>query len=167
MRSVLILLLALFLSGCYTQTRQPQSLVQKPEPVQAPLEIRLALEQQYVSWAGTPYRLGGTDRSGIDCSGFVREVFSNVYALDLPRSTDEQVHLGAEVSRQALQPSDLVFFRTGATQRHVGIYLGEGKFLHASTSRGVIISRLDNPYWKRNYWTARRLADEPQTLASL
>lgn len=179
MRSILIITLSIALTGCFSNSRsvnQLQIVTPKHSQVLVPntarplappaAEIRLALEQQYMSWAGTPYRLGGADRAGIDCSAFVREVFGDIYNVQLPRSTDEQVTLGKEIARQELKPSDLIFFKTGRTQRHVGIYLGEGKFLHASTSRGVIISKLDNPYWKRNYWTARR-AEEVVQLASL
>lgn len=167
MRIILLVILCLLLTGCFSTGRHTQPLVAKPEPVAVTgmSDIRLVLEEKYEAWAGTPYRLGGLDKTGIDCSGFVQTIFTEAFDFRLPRSTSEQVHVGAPVQRQALEPLDLVFFKTGRTQ-HVGIYLGKGEFLHASTSRGVIISRLDNPYWQRNYWTARRPIEAIQ-LASM
>ncbi|MCD8512752.1 MAG: NlpC/P60 family protein [Nitrincola sp.] len=167
MRIILLVALSLILTGCFSTGRHTQPLVAKPEPIMAPVQsdLRLVLEEKYEVWAGTPYRLGGTDKSGIDCSGFVQTIFTDAFDFQLPRSTSEQVNIGVPVQRHSLEPLDLVFFKTGRTQ-HVGIYLGDGEFLHASTSRGVIISKLDNPYWKRNYWTARRPLDAIQ-LASM
>jgi cell wall-associated NlpC family hydrolase len=118
--------------------------------------VRQALLAQHERWAGTPYRLGGTTRRGIDCSALVQNVFSDTFRLELPRSTGEQVRQGVAISRDELQVGDLVFFRPPGAYDHVGIYVGEGYFLHASTSRGVMLSRLDNRYWQRHYWQARR-----------
>ncbi len=168
MRTFLVLTLSLTLTGCFSTGRHAtQPLVHHPEPIMAPEQhsIRLVLDEKYEAWAGTPYRLGGVDKSGIDCSALVQNIFTDAFNIELPRTTSEQVSLGVAVNRQSLEPLDLVFFRTGRTQ-HVGIYLGGGEFLHASTSRGVIISKLDNPYWKRNFWTARRAVESVQ-LASL
>ncbi|KAB1182789.1 hypothetical protein F6450_05480 [Photobacterium damselae subsp. damselae] len=111
----------------------------------------------YRSWKGTPYRYGGTTRRGIDCSAFVQVGYSNVYDLALPRTTAEQVKKGKKISRANAREGDLVFFRTGRNSRHVGIYLGNSEFLHASRSKGVIISSLDNPYWRRTFWQIRRM----------
>lgn len=168
MRIILVLALLLFLTGCFSTGRQvTQPLAPAPVVTGVQGDIRLVLEQQFENWAGTPYRLGGQDKRGVDCSGLVQNIFTDAFDIQLPRTTSEQVSLGQPVQRQALQPLDLVFFNTGRTQ-HVGIYLGQGEFLHASTSRGVIISKLDNPYWKRNYWTARRPVEPTQIqVASL
>ncbi|GAA4497746.1 NlpC/P60 family protein [Pseudaeromonas paramecii] len=122
-----------------------------------PLLIRAQLFEQYHHWKGVPYRVGGQSRHGVDCSGFVQLTFAERFGLDLPRDTSGQATQGRQVSQQALQPGDLLFFKTGYSTRHVGIYLKDRQFLHASTSRGVIISELDNPYWSRHYWQARRL----------
>ncbi len=75
----------------------------------------------------------------------------------LPRSTEFQAELGKSIDKDQLRPGDLVFFKTGRTDRHVGVYLEDGMFLHASTSQGVIISGLDESYWKSAYWKAKRL----------
>lgn len=111
----------------------------------------------YHNWKGTPYRYGGSSKKGIDCSAFVQVGYSSVYQKLLPRTTLELVKKGKQVKRNNAKEGDLVFFRTGRNSRHVGIYLGNLKFLHASQSKGVIISRLDNPYWKRHFWQIRRL----------
>ena len=103
------------------------------------------------------YRLGGLSKSGIDCSGFVVVTFRDKFAINLPRSTKEQVSLGQSIRKRNIRVGDLVFFKTAVFTRHVGIYMGERHFIHASTSRGVTLSSLDNPYWKSSYWMARRL----------
>ncbi|MBW6392361.1 C40 family peptidase [Billgrantia antri] len=126
--------------------------------------IRQALLAQHERWAGTPYRIGGTGRNGIDCSALVQNVFNETFRLQLPRSTSGQVREGTQVSRDDLQVGDLVFFRPPGRYDHVGIYVGDGYFLHASTSQGVMLSELDNSYWQRYYWQARRTL-EPTTLA--
>ncbi|HLA64719.1 MAG TPA: NlpC/P60 family protein [Rhodothermales bacterium] len=107
-------------------------------------------------WIGVRYRFGGETRSGIDCSAFTREMFRETFGIELPRNTALQVNEGFQVDRDELQPGDLVFFRRGGT-RHVGVYLGDGNFIHASSSRGVTYSRLDESYYARHYWTARRI----------
>lgn len=129
-----------------------------------PALVRQALLAQHERWAGTPYRLGGDSFRGVDCSALVQHVFHETFRLELPRTTGEQVHRGDPVDRAELQPGDLVFFRPPGPYDHVGIYLGEGRFFHASTSRGVMISELDNRYWQRHFWQARRTL-EPTTLA--
>lgn len=115
------------------------------------------LYAQYKEWQGSPYRLGGLSKRGVDCSGFVYLTFKDRFGLAFPRTTKGQVKLGKSVSIKKLQTGDLVFFKTGWRTRHVGIYLSGGRFLHASTSKGVIISKLDNVYWKKKYWTSRRV----------
>ncbi len=75
----------------------------------------------------------------------------------LPRTTAEQSQLGKAVPRSMAKKGDLVFFRTGRSMRHVGIYMGNNEFLHASTSQGVVVSSLDTPYWQRAFWQIRRI----------
>ena len=125
------------------------------DPIMA---IALLSEQQY-EWAGAPYRLGGQSRNGIDCSGFVQKTFFDRFGVQLPRQTTEQAHAGQFVERDEIQTGDLVFFKTGRGPNgyHVGIYVKEDKFLHASTKGGVIYSSLNSPFWSRTYWQARRI----------
>ena len=85
------------------------------------------------------------------------QTFRAVFGHALPRTTLAQASLGRGVGRQQLQDGDLVFFKTGRRQRHVGVYVGNGQFAHASRAQGVTISSLDNVYWKRRYWQSRRL----------
>ncbi|MCJ2376653.1 NlpC/P60 family protein [Vibrio sp. ZSDZ34] len=113
--------------------------------------------EEYQKWQGVPYRLGGTGLNGVDCSAFVQAVFKDAYALALPRTTAQQVKYGQRVDYNEAQTGHLVFFKTGRSLRHVGIYIGNNAFMHASTSKGVVISRLDNPYWASTFWQFRRV----------
>jgi len=107
---------------------------------------------------GVPYRYGGTSVRGFDCSGFVGHVFG-LLNIKLPRSSREQALLGAHVDRDSLIPADLVFFKTGGSSRinHVGIYLGDNKFIHASSSKGITITSLSDKYYQKAYCGARRI----------
>jgi len=122
-----------------------------------PESVKDALYAQYDEWKGTRYQLRGLSKNGIDCSGFVHMTFKSKLGVVLPRSSDSQAELGIDVSKNQLQAGDLVFFKTGRTVRHVGVYLEDGRFLHASTKLGVVISRLNESYWKSAYWKAKRL----------
>jgi len=120
-------------------------------------EVQQRLLAQFRQWRGTPYKLGGNSKAGIDCSAFVQQTLSTHFQIKAPRTTTQQMHMGEEVARDAIQVGDLVFFRTGYTTKHVGFYLGDGKFLHASTKVGVTISRLDDLYWRKTFWKVRRV----------
>ena len=104
-------------------------------------------------WYGTPYRYGGLDRKGIDCSAFTRELCSNIYGKRLQRTAAAQFNETEYVSSVSeLKEGDLVFFKIRKRYiSHVGIYLGNNKFVHASSSKGVVISSLTNAYWSRYY----------------
>lgn len=119
------------------------------------------LRQEYGRWKGTKHKMGGTDQRGLDCSGFVKTVYENVFNVDLPRTTKGQLRVGTPVNRYKLQAGDLVFFRPPGYPRHVGIYLSKNEFVHASKTNGVTISRIDRHYWGKYYWTARRINDHP------
>ena len=111
------------------------------------------------------YRRGGRDPStGFDCSGFVRYVFHQGIGVDLPNTSAAQYHSGQAVARSDLRDGDLVFFRTrGKRISHVGIYVGEGQFIHApSTGKRVSVSSLSTPYWSRRFAGAKR----PEILAA-
>ncbi|MEY3186686.1 MAG: hypothetical protein RL675_510 [Bacteroidota bacterium] len=108
-------------------------------------------------WWAVPYRIGGSTMSGIDCSNFVRGLTNYAYGLDLPRTSREQAAYCREIEREDLKEGDLVFFNTGRGISHVGLYMANNKFVHASTSMGVVISSLDEPYWKRRYVKSGRL----------
>lgn len=110
---------------------------------------------------GTPYRFGGASpEGGFDCSGLVQFVFADVAGIRLPRTTREQIDMpAAEVARDDLMPGDLVFFNTlGGRVSHIGIYVGEDRFVHAPSRGGTVrLDRLDSRYWSRFYVGARRI----------
>lgn len=115
------------------------------------------LYQQVEAWEGVPYRLGGLSKEGIDCSGFVYMTYLNQFNKRLPRSTYRQSKVGDQVFQRDLDAGDLIFFRIGYSTRHVGIYLENGLFAHASKSSGVMVSNLQDTYWSKRYWKAVRI----------
>lgn len=146
--------------GCASiPSSQPQNIVQAKPPVDMnnAKDVRSRLMAAYSQWKGVPHRDGGLSKMGVDCSGLVYLTFADIFGVRVPRSTEYQSQRGLVVEQSHLKPGDLVFFDTGIKKRHVGIYLGRQQFMHASSSRGVMISRLDNPYWKDAYWHGRRL----------
>ncbi|MEN8141463.1 MAG: NlpC/P60 family protein [Thermodesulfobacteriota bacterium] len=146
------------LTGCAKSTvrydQPPPSPVAKTPASSARQAV---LEKQLKKWQGVPYRYGGLSKKGIDCSGLVHLIYRDTFHIKLPRSTKDQVGKGRSISRAELTPGDLVFFKIPGKGRHVGIYLDKNRFLHASTTKGVLTSRLDNPYWQENYWQSRRV----------
>jgi len=120
-------------------------------------DIITVLYQQYSEWKGVRYRYGGLDKSGVDCSGFVHLTLKRRFGLQPPRTTRGLSEYGVAVSKNELRAGDLVFFTIGRSKRHVGIYVENDKFLHASTSRGVMLSDMKEDYWSGRYWKARRV----------
>lgn len=130
-----------------------------PAPPQRIVEIA----RQFV---GAPYRWGGETPNGADCSGFVEEVF-RLGGHHLPRTADVQFQATQPVANEQMQPGDLVFFSTYEPgPSHVGIFVGDGRFIHASSSKGVTESRLDEDYYARRYLGARRLPEWVQAGAA-
>ncbi|MGL5006298.1 MAG: bifunctional murein DD-endopeptidase/murein LD-carboxypeptidase [Plesiomonas sp.] len=121
------------------------------------INVKTRILEQFSEWRGVRYRLGGNSKKGIDCSAFVQRTFFEQFGIELPRSTRDQQTTGKLINKKHLQPGDLVLFKTGSTGRHVGIYIGNSKFVHASTSSGVMISNLNDGYWKNRYRQARRV----------
>ena len=112
------------------------------------------------SWIGTKYKYGGNTRDGIDCSGFVLQVYKTVYDLKLPRSSKDQYAFCKKVEKNMMRVGDLVFFATGKSKdvvSHVGIYIGNNEFIHASSSKGVVISNLDQNYYVRTFVSAGKV----------
>ena len=107
-------------------------------------------------WFGTPYRMGGTTKKGIDCSAFVQIMYAGLFGLAIPRTAREQFGATRQISRTELEEGDLVFFNTRGGVSHVGIYLQNNKFAHAASSAGVMISDLYDEYWAKRFLGVRR-----------
>jgi cell wall-associated NlpC family hydrolase len=118
--------------------------------------IAASLTRSAVRFIGTPYVFGGTRPNGFDCSGYVQHVYA-LLGIHLPRTADAQYDAGRRIAA-SMKPGDLVFFHTYAPGvSHVGIYLGNNKFIHSSSSHGVAISNLHNVYWAPRYLGAKRV----------
>jgi cell wall-associated NlpC family hydrolase len=131
--------------------------------------VRSDIVVQALSLLGTPYRFGGTSpEAGFDCSGLVRHVFGTVLNWDLPRRTEDISAIGESVGRAELQPGDLLFFNTlRRAFSHVGIYIGEGRFVHAPAKNGrVRVEGLDDRYWAARFDGARRVIESPMAPAT-
>ena len=115
-----------------------------------------AIRAEMQPWLGTPYRWGGATRRGVDCSAFVQQLMRSTFDIELPRTTATQIHRGERIPKADLVPGDLVFFRRRGV-RHVGVYMGNDEFVHASSSRGVTVSKLSSAYYTRHYWHSRRV----------
>lgn len=116
---------------------------------------------EVIKYLDTPYKYGGNTGNGIDCSAFTKQVFENSIAVELPRSAREQFEVGEKIDEDELKFGDLVFFNTRKTNNpgHVGIYLGENQFAHASRTLGVTVSSLHSKYYKTRFAGARRMTE--------
>ncbi|HEV2038167.1 MAG TPA: NlpC/P60 family protein [Candidatus Eremiobacteraceae bacterium] len=122
------------------------------------IALELRLTRTALRYLGVPYAWGGESFNGVDCSGFVQAVFRR-NGIELPRTADAQFIVGRRVSERGLEPGDLVFFQTYAMgASHVGIYLGRGRFVHASSSNGVRVDSLSEDYYSSHFIGARRAA---------
>jgi len=118
-----------------------------------------AVLMRAIGLVGTPYRWGGnTPESGFDCSGLVNYVFRDMANVALPRTSRDLAAQGPRIQPERLAAADLVFFANGGTVTHVGIYVGEGRFVHAPSTGGTVrLDHLDGPYWVSHYAGARRV----------
>lgn len=165
-----ICLIAILATACGSKKQQ----VLLPSDFKGPKELarlygiritpndNIYLYNEGARWIGTPHRMGGSTKRGVDCSGFVAIVFREVYGKRLARSSADMLkHNCKKIGRAKLQEGDLVFFRTGNGKKkvpnHVGIYLKNGKFIHTSTSGGVMVSSLSEPYYTRTWLTGGRV----------
>ena len=140
--------------------------IDRAVPVQFRYSIMLDTEVENISntqlynfidnWWGTPYRIGGMTQRGVDCSAFTQNLDAAIFNIALPRTAKEQYDACQKISIQEAREGDLVFFNTKGGVSHVGIYLQNNKFVHASSSGGVMISDLNEPYWKKRFLKAGR-----------
>ncbi|MDF2380425.1 C40 family peptidase [Nostoc ellipsosporum NOK] len=120
---------------------------------------------EYVDeWYGTRYRMGGNDKSGIDCSAFTKAIYLSAFGVTLPRTAREQYRAARIISSTELKEGDLLFFNTRGGVSHVGIYLGYNKFIHASTSQGVTVSDMFEPYYLKRFLGSGRI-ERPEAKA--
>ena len=118
----------------------------------------LKLYQFVYDWIGTPYRLGGGSKKGIDCSGFAFELYNKVFNTLIGNNSRNIFSMVNPINKSELKEGDLVFFKIGSRSiTHMGVYMGNNKFAHASTSKGVMISDLDEAYWRKYYYKGGRL----------
>jgi cell wall-associated NlpC family hydrolase len=110
--------------------------------------VSVILLGQFQAWKGVPHRIGGSDRQGVDCSGLMQAVFRDAFRMDLPRTSREQSRLGQKVDAREMRPGDLVYFIDKGGD-HIGVIVENGKFLHSSSTQGVILSELDAYWWPR------------------
>ncbi|MCM1033074.1 MAG: C40 family peptidase [Odoribacter sp.] len=171
--TLLFLTVAVALSSCHSSRRTvrgsqgyrnryvPVEQVNPNPPSKQPQSRSVAqLIKDARSWIGTPYSYGGNSRKGTDCSGFTCAIFDQSAGIKLPRSSREQHQWCKPVKRSQLRPGDLVFFvsKTGGTRiNHVALYIGDGQIIHATTSRGVIESSLDENYWSSHFYGCGRV----------
>lgn len=141
--------------GQAVTAKRPWPIVEPDDPASANAVLMRA-----ISLVGTPYRYGGnTPQGGFDCSGLVNYVYRDMLDLRLPRTSSELAKVqGPKVAPERLAAADLVFFGSRGNVSHVGIYVGEGRFVHAPSSGGTVrLDRLDGPYWREHYSGARRV----------
>ena len=163
-RWLILCTLIIFLGSCRTIT--PQYDYQELARASFRLGIDInrkdnhALYVESSNWLGVPYRSGGTTKRGVDCSGLTSNIYKKVYRKDLERNSEDQRKKDCrKVKKGKLREGDLVFFHNGRKKKkatHVGIYLKDQKFIHASTSHGVIISTLEEDYWKQHWLSGGR-----------
>ena len=159
---VVILVCAMLLTACssapyYGSKNSSVKVADKRVDFSDTRKIKLILNQQYKDWRHAQHRMGGISKKGVDCSGLVYQTYRAKFGFDMPRSTEYQSEVGRSIKQSQLRAGDMVFFKTGIFTRHVGMYIDKGRFLHVSSSKGVMISNLKDSYWKSAYWKARRI----------
>ncbi|MDE6782870.1 MAG: C40 family peptidase [Paramuribaculum sp.] len=151
--------------GTTRTDRTSTSAVEVPAKAQPSMS---ALLTEANSWLGTPYKYGGNTRDGVDCSGFVLQVYLRALDISLPRTSAQQQEFSRKIRRDEMKPGDLMFFsvREGGNVGHVGIYIGDDKMIHASSKVGVVVASVTTDYFKRNYLGSGRIEAYAKRLAS-
>lgn len=171
---IIIALLVVSLGACHskkssTSNRWEDPIYARREPPREPslstpktAETRGRVIEVALGWIGVPYSYGGNSRKGVDCSGLVCIAFEEGAGIKLPRSSAEQAARCKQIKRENARPGDLIFFtnkRGGGRINHVAIYLGDERVVHSTSSRGVVISSLDETYWATHYYSCGRVLD--------
>ena len=165
-KTFFVFLLLASLALCSCRSTAPQYDYRKLAHAAIRLGIDIDMKDNHklyieaATWMDTPYRYGGSSKQGTDCSGFTSQIYKTVYRKNLHRNAEQQrKHDSHRIPKRKLSEGDLVFFATGKSRRkatHVGIYLKDGCFIHASTNQGVTIDRLDHPYYRQHWLSAGR-----------
>ena len=151
---------SLLLVGCANQPPQKTtSFSPLPASTEATLSAtQVKLWQVFQRYQGAPYRYGGTSSAGFDCSGFILTAYQEGLSKQLPRTTSQMLATGQAIHPADIKPGDVVFFRIDGKDQHAGIYMGNNRFIHASSSAGVTQSNLNGYYWEGRLSEARRFA---------
>lgn len=155
-----LLFFSLLLGSCATKKQLPSQAV--PIATETKEYDNDVLTAYCNDWLGSPYKLGGVTKKGVDCSGFVYSTYKDLYDVTLPRRSAEMISAVEAINtKDSLQKGDILFFNNKAGKiNHVGIYLENNRFIHSSSSRGIIISTLEETYWKQHYRCGGRLPQE-------
>jgi lipoprotein Spr len=167
------LIVALLLACSFVSTQAQTTKVQAEDPdnlakdyfsqimgVAMSATSNLKLYQFVYDWIGTPYRLGGDNKKGVDCSKFAYQLYDKVFNTVIGSNSRNIFSMVNPVNKEELQEGDFVFFKIKSRSiSHIGVYIGDNKFAHASSSRGVMISNLNEPYWQRYYYKGGRLLE--------
>ncbi|MGP4844423.1 C40 family peptidase [Marinobacter sp. 1Y8] len=153
----LLLLVSLGLAGCASSQSVDRTYT-PPGPIENPQDAAAAdqLWQVFERYQGTPYEYGGMSDDGFDCSGFIVTAYQEALGRQLPRTTGMMLRAGIPVDRRQVRPGDLVFFTIEGKEQHAGIYMGDNRFIHASSSIGVTQSQLNGYYWRDRFTQVRR-----------
>ena len=155
MRKITYLLLIICLFSACKVSQSPQSTSSNKENKQVQARHKVSDLRAYcLDWLGTPHRMGGTTKQGVDCSGFVCNVYKEIYGIDLPRRSQDMIKVCKQINnKKDLKEGDLVFFnnKQGGSINHVGIFLDTDKFIHTSSSKGVTIGRFSEKYWAERF----------------
>ncbi|MDD3036808.1 NlpC/P60 family protein [Bacteroides sp.] len=164
LQSILLLGVIISFSSCRTSAPRLDYKALAKASIRLGVDINLEdnhkLYIESAEWIGVPYRGGGDSKRGTDCSGLTYQLYRKVYRTQLPRNTEDLKKESNKVSKRNLREGDLVFFtsrNSGKKVAHVGIYLKNGKFIHASTSKGVIVSNLNEDYYTRHWMSGGRI----------
>jgi lipoprotein Spr/probable lipoprotein NlpC len=162
MMSNLLVLIAILGTSCFStqpvSKNEPYSIYAQKLGVKLNGNEDLNLLESMVSWKGTPYRYGGNTKKGTDCSGFVTSVYKEVYGKQLQRSSKDIVKDVKYISKNEMKAGDILFFKiNGKSISHVGIYIADNKFIHASTKSGVVVNDLSQEYYQKSFYKAGRV----------
>lgn len=166
--AVIVTILALCLSSCGTRKQVPSTRIDSPEELSRRFGMRITPKDNLIlyteasHWLDVPHRIGGNSKRGVDCSHFVANIYRDVYDKRVGVSSADILKKNCKkIRRGSLREGDLVFFRTDGGKKkepnHVGIYLKNERFVHASTSKGVMVSSLNEPYYLRAWMTGGRV----------